>query len=80
MSVKGIIRRVDPVGRVVIPMEIRRTLNIRQGDNIEILVQNDEILLRKPAQACTFCGSEKKLVAFKSHQVCQGCLQKIKSI
>lgn len=80
MSVKGIIRRVDPVGRVVIPMEIRRTLNIRQGDNIEILVQNDEILLRKPAQACTFCGSEKKLVAFKSHQVCQGCLKKMKSI
>ncbi len=80
MSVKGIIRRVDPVGRVVIPMEIRRTLNIRQGDNIEILVQNDEILLRKPAQNCAFCGSEKKLVTFKSHKVCRNCLKKIKSM
>jgi transcriptional pleiotropic regulator of transition state genes len=80
MTVKGIIRRVDPVGRVVIPMEIRRCLNIHYGDSIEILVQNDQILLRKPAQACTFCGSEKKLVDFKSQKVCQNCLKKIKSM
>jgi transcriptional pleiotropic regulator of transition state genes len=80
MGVTGIVRRVDPVGRVVIPMEIRRTLGISPGDPMEILVQGEEIVIKRFTEACFFCGSKKELKSFKGRKVCESCRKKLASI
>ena len=75
MKSTGIVRKVDELGRVVIPIELRRTLGINEKDALEIYVENDRIILRKyePATACVFCGSEEKLSLFHSKNICTSC-------
>ena len=75
MKSTGIVRKVDELGRVVIPVELRRTLGINEKDALEIYVENDRIILRKyePATACVFCGSEEKLSLFHNKSICSGC-------
>ena len=80
MAITGIVRRVDPVGRVVIPMEIRRTLGISPGDPMEILVQGEEIVIRRFAEVCAFCGNKKNLKSFKGRKICETCRKKISSL
>jgi len=69
MKATGIVRRIDDLGRVVIPKEIRRTLRIREGDPLEIFVDDDKIILRRYDPACTFTGSAVDLVDFKGRKV-----------
>ncbi|MEK8133128.1 AbrB/MazE/SpoVT family DNA-binding domain-containing protein [Paenibacillus filicis] len=71
----GIVRRVDDLGRVVIPMELRRTLGIGEKDALEIYVDENSIILKKYDPGCILCGSvEGKLVQFKNKLVCKHCL------
>lgn len=70
----GIVRRVDELGRVVIPIELRRTLGIGEKDALEIYVDQDTIILRKYEPACVFCGSAEKVENFRGKKVCQGCI------
>ncbi len=80
MKSTGIIRKVDELGRVVIPIEIRNSLGIQSGDGLEIFVEGDKISLVRASDKCAVCGGETGLVEFGKSFVCIDCIQKIKSI
>lgn len=71
----GIVRKVDELGRVVIPIELRRTLGIDQKDALEIYVDQERIILKKYEPACVFCGNAENVRNFKGKNVCENCLQ-----
>ena len=73
MKESGIVRKVDPLGRIVIPKEIRKVMSISEGDHLEIVKNNNEILLRKYHRGCIFCGGDKSIVEFKDMLVCTEC-------
>ena len=70
----GIRRKVDDLGRVVIPAGVRRSLNIREGDEVEVSVEGDQVILAKPIDQCVFCGSVEALSPFRGKRVCRACL------
>ncbi len=76
----GIVRRVDELGRIVLPIEMRRTLNIGEKDSLEIYVDGDSIILRKYQSACIFCESTKKIVSYRGKNVCPDCIAKLKEL
>lgn len=78
MNDTGIVRRVDDLGRIVIPMELRRTLGINVKDPIAILVDGDRIILQKHQDACVFCGSVEDVKSVKGRPVCVDCLRDIR--
>ena len=77
MKESGIVRNVDNVGRVVIPMEIRKLLGINEGDPLEIAKVNNDIVLRKYSKGCIFCGRENKVYEFKGISVCSWCKKEL---
>ena len=79
MKSTGIGRKVDELGRIVLPIELRRSLDISEKDALEIYVDGDKIILRKDQDACVFCGSTKNLTDFKSRKLCADCLGKLKA-
>lgn len=78
MSDTGIVRRVDDLGRIVIPMELRRTLGIHVKDPLSISVDNDKIVLEKYAESCVICGSEQDVAEVKDRPICAACIGEIK--
>ncbi len=79
MKSTGIVRKVDELGRVVIPIELRRTLDIEEKDSLEIYVDSDRIILRKYEPACVFCGNADEVTHFKNKNVCKDCLSSMGS-
>lgn len=77
MKSTGIVRNVDELGRVVIPVEIREKFNIAERDPLEVFVEGSTIILKKYEQNCVFCGSEKKLQQYNDKLICSNCIQKI---
>ena len=77
MKTTGIIRKVDDLGRIVLPIELRRMLDIAERDELEIFVENDQIVLQKYEPACIFCGSARELVSYSSKNVCRGCIREM---
>lgn len=77
MKSTGIIRKVDDLGRIVLPIELRRTLDIAERDEIEIYMENDKIILQKFEPACIFCESAQGLVTYRGRNVCQECIKKM---
>ena len=77
MKSTGIIRKVDDLGRIVLPIELRRTLDISERDELEIFMENDRIVLQKFEPACIFCGSSRSLVSYRRKNVCQDCIKKM---
>ena len=77
MKSTGIIRKVDDLGRIVLPIELRRTLDIAERDEQEIYMVNDRIILQRFEPACIFCGSSRGLIAFRGKNVCQDCVKKM---
>lgn len=73
MKNTGIIRKVDELGRIVIPIEIRNQFNIIEKDQIEIYVEGSNIILKKFEPNCVFCGDIKNLIEFKDKLVCDRC-------
>lgn len=73
MKSTGIVRRVDELGRIVIPMELRRTLAIDIKDALEIFTDGDKIVLAKYEPDCSLCGSDRDLVKYKGKNVCSSC-------
>lgn len=69
----GITRKIDDLGRIVIPAETRRMFNIREGDHLFISVESGNIILRKMTDTCTFCGSDSRVSQFKGKGVCASC-------
>jgi len=75
MKSTGIVRKVDELGRVVIPIELRRTLGIDEKDALEIYVDQEKIILKKYEPACVFCGSADDVQNFRGKLVCKECAQ-----
>lgn len=80
MNNTGIIRRVDELGRIVIPMEIRNRFNIKEKYPMEIYVDSDSIILKKYEPNCIFCGSSEDLIEFKDKVICNKCIKLIHKI
>lgn len=81
MSMKsvGIIRKLDELGRIVLPIELRKSLDIKEKDPIEISTNDDCIILKKKENTCVFCSSSNNLEEFNSKYICKDCIQKIKN-
>ena len=77
MKSTGVVRPIDQLGRIVIPIELRRTLDIEVGDPLEIFVDGEEVILRKYEPGCVFCGNAKYVVEFKGKKVCTNCIKGI---
>ena len=77
MRTVGIIRKVDELGRVVLPVEMRRTLGIEERDPLEITLEGETVLLRKVQNLCVFCGGEKDLLEHNGKYVCSDCRKEI---
>ncbi len=78
MKSTGIVRKVDTLGRIVLPIEIRKILDIKEKDSIEIFIDTDKIVLQKYQPACIFCGNAEDVVYFNNKRVCSACIEKLK--
>lgn len=77
MKSTGIVRKVDELGRIVLPIELRRTLDIAEKDALEIYVDGGSIILRKYKPSCIFCDSSKDVIQFKEKNICPKCLREL---
>ena len=80
MKSTGIVRKVDELGRIVLPIELRRTLDIAEKDSLEIYMDGAAIVLKKYQPACVFCDDTKDVVLFHGKNVCAKCLHEIKGM
>lgn len=80
MKSTGIVRKLDELGRVVIPKEIRNKLDIEEKDPIEIYIDGTSIVLRKFELGCIFCNNSKDLTTYKDKLICGKCLSKISDL
>lgn len=78
MKSTGITRKIDELGRIVLPIELRRSLEIGEKDAVEIYVEDDSIILKKFRTSCIFCGSEENIIDFKGKSVCTDCIAQLK--
>ena len=78
MKSTGIVRQVDELGRIVLPIELRRTLDINERDALEIYVDTNQIILKKYEPACIFCNNASDVVSFKGKNICKNCLEELK--
>ncbi len=77
MKSTGIVRKVDELGRIVLPIELRRTLDIAERDALEIFVSEDTIMLKKYQPTCVFCDSAKNIITYKGKNVCTSCISSL---
>ena len=77
MKTKGIVRRLDDLGRIVLPIEMRRSFDLAEHDRVEICAQDDTIILKKYEPNCIFCSSSKDLKEYRGKQICGKCAQSI---
>lgn len=75
MKSTGIVRKVDELGRVVIPIELRRTLGIDEKDSLEIYVDGERIILKKYEPACIFCGNAEEITNYRGKNICGECMK-----
>ena len=80
MKSTGIVRKVDELGRIVLPIELRRTMGIDVKDSLEIYVDGDSIILRKYEPSCIFCGNAKDIQTIHGKNVCSNCITEMKSL
>ncbi len=73
MKSTGIVRKIDDLGRIVLPKELRRTLGIDDKDPLEIFVEDNTIILKKYQPACMFCGNARDVVTYKGKNICPAC-------
>ena len=80
MKSTGIVRKVDELGRIVLPIELRRTLGIAERDPLEIFVDGDTIVLHKYQPTCLFCDETSGVIAYKGKNICPDCIRKLNDI
>ncbi len=78
MKSTGIVRRIDELGRIVLPIELRRTYDLAIKDAVEIYTDNDMIILKKFQRTCVFCNSPEDIVEYKGKSVCSKCMAELK--
>lgn len=74
MKSTGVVRQLDTLGRIVLPIELRRTMDIGVKDMVEIFVEDDKIVLKKYQPSCIFCGDARNVTPYKGKLVCKTCL------
>lgn len=79
MKATGIVRAVDDLGRIVIPKELRRTLDIAERDCLEIYVEGEQIILKKYEPSCVFCGQARDVFNYKGKNICHSCIKELKN-
>lgn len=79
MKSTGIVRKIDELGRFVIPMEMRNKLGISNNDSLEIYVEGTSIILKKYQPDCVFCGNSKNITEYKGKNICEKCLNDLKN-
>ena len=80
MKSTGIVRPVDTLGRIVLPVELRRNLNIEYKDPLEIFVDGEYIMMKKYQPSCVFCDATKDITVFKGKNICPKCLKELKEL
>ena len=80
MKITGIVRKVDTLGRIVIPMEFRKVMDIKESDSLEIALNDGQVILRKFNTSCAFCGSDEDVIKYDNIAICSACRNKIKKI
>ena len=80
MKATGIVRKLDQLGRIVIPKELRTTFDLKETDPIEIFVEGSDIILRKYQPACIFCSDATDIIQIEGKNVCKKCLRKMQAI
>lgn len=80
MKATGIIRRVDELGRIVIPRELCRAYGISKSTQLEILTEDDTVILRKYVVGCVFCGSTKEVEQHKGKPICRECMEGLRNL
>ena len=80
MKSTGIVRKVDELGRIVLRIELRRTMDIAEKDAIEIYVDGASIILRKYEPTCIFCGDAKNVINYRGKNICPNCLKEMKKL
>ena len=75
----GIVRKIDELGRIVLPIELRNKMDINTKDSVEIFVDNDKIILKKYQPCCLFCGNADNVTMFKGKLVCRDCIEEMSS-
>jgi transcriptional pleiotropic regulator of transition state genes len=78
MRSRGVVRKVDELGRITIPIELRRTMDIDDGDALEIYVDSDKIILKKYVPGCLFCSSYEDVINYKGKNICRACLAELR--
>lgn len=75
----GVLRKIDELGRIVLPIEVRRTVNLSEKDSCEISVDGGNIILRpvKNTTQCEFCGKEEELMCWTNHLMCRSCIKEL---
>lgn len=80
MKDTGIIRKIDELGRITIPKELRRTMSLEVGAELEIFTHDNSIILKKSSKSCAFCDSEESVLTYNGKCICAQCIEKIKLI
>lgn len=80
MKAIGIVRKVDQLGRVVLPKELRKSMDIKTEDPMEIFVEDGNIVLRKYEPICVFCGNTGNITTFKEKNICSECMKNLRNI
>lgn len=78
MKSLGTVRRVDELGRIVLPIETRKRLGLEARDPVEIFVEKDRVILRKYEPACIFCGETNGVIEYREKKICKSCLAEMK--
>ncbi len=78
MKSLGIVRKIDELGRIVLPIETRKRLDIGPKDPVEIFVEKDRVILKKYEPCCIFCGDADNIVNYKDKKICKKCLDELK--
>ena len=76
----GIVRKVDELGRIVLPAELRNSLGIEKKNPLEIYVESEYIILKKYQPDCIFCGDVKDVILYKGRNICPACFEEMKSL
>ena len=77
MKSTGVVRKVDELGRIVVPIELRRTMDIAVKDTLEIYVEGDQLILKKYHPACIFCEDAQNVISYKWKMICRNCLAEL---
>lgn len=78
MKSTGIVRKIDELGRIVVPIELRRNLDVKEGDPVEIFVDGEQIILKKYQPSCIFCGEGKEVSNYKGKNICSCCMNELR--